>query len=33
MTLYGVTVLLALFSSLESPSRQAIVTNLVPAED
>jgi MFS family permease len=33
MTLYGVTVFLALFSSLESPSRQAIVTNLVPAED
>jgi len=33
MTLYTVTVLLALFSSLESPSRQAIVTNLVPAED
>ena len=31
--LYGVTVLLALFSSLEVPSRQAIVTNLVPAED
>ncbi len=33
MKLYGVTVFLALFSSLESPSRQAIVTNLVPAED
>jgi MFS family permease len=33
MTLYGVTVFLALFSSLESPSRQAIVTNLVPTED
>jgi MFS family permease len=31
--LYGVTVLLALFSSLEAPSRQSIVTNLVPAED
>jgi MFS family permease len=31
--LYAVTVFLALFSSLESPSRQAIVTNLVPAED
>jgi MFS family permease len=31
--LYAVTVLLALFSSLESPSRQAIVTNLVPPED
>jgi MFS family permease len=31
--LYTVTVLLALFSSLESPSRQAMVTNLVPAED
>jgi MFS family permease len=33
LTLYGVTVFLALFSSLESPSRQAIATNLVPAED
>jgi len=33
MTLYVVTVFLALFSSLESPSRQAIVTNLVPTED
>lgn len=33
LKLYGVTVFLALFSSLESPSRQAIVTNLVPAED
>ena len=33
MSLYGMTVLLALFSSLESPSRQAIVTNLVPAQD
>jgi MFS family permease len=33
MKLYGVTVLLALFSSLEVPSRQAIVTNLVPTED
>jgi MFS family permease len=32
-TLYGVTVFLALFSSLESPSRQAMVTNLVPPED
>lgn len=32
-TLYGVTVFLALFSSLESPSRQAFVANLVPAED
>jgi MFS family permease len=31
--LYAVTVLLALFSSIESPSRQAMVTNLVPAED
>ena len=31
--LYIVTVFLALFSSLESPSRQAMVTNLVPAED
>jgi MFS family permease len=33
LTLYGVTVFLALFSSLEAPSRHAIVTNLVPAED
>ncbi|HEX9787885.1 MAG TPA: MFS transporter [Candidatus Binatia bacterium] len=33
LKLYVVTVFLALFSSLESPSRQAIVTNLVPAED
>jgi MFS family permease len=33
LTLYGVTLFLALFSSLESPSRQAIVTNLVPRED
>jgi len=33
MKLYGVTVLLALFSSLESPSRQSMVTNLVPAQD
>jgi MFS family permease len=33
LKLYGVTVFLALFSSLEVPSRQAIVTNLVPAED
>jgi MFS family permease len=31
--LYAVTVFLALFSSLEVPSRQAMVTNLVPAED
>jgi len=31
--LYGVTVFLALFSSLESPSRQSIVSNLVPAAD
>jgi MFS family permease len=31
--LYGATVLLAFFSSLELPSRHAIVTNLVPAED
>ena len=31
--LYAVTAFLALFSSLESPSRQAIVTNLVPTED
>jgi len=33
LKLYGVTVFLALFSSLEAPSRQSIVTNLVPAED
>ncbi len=33
LKLYGITVFLALFSSLEAPSRQAIVTNLVPAED
>src|ERR1051325_426625 len=33
LKLYAVTVLLALFSSLESPSRQAMVPNLVPAED
>jgi MFS family permease len=33
LTLYAVTVLLALFSSLESPSRQSIVPNLVPVED
>src|ERR1051325_7714556 len=31
--LYAVTALLALFGSLESPSRQAMVANLVPAED
>lgn len=31
--LYGVAVLLALFSSLDAPSRHAIVTNLVPAEE
>ncbi len=33
VTLYIATVFLALFSSLEAPSRHAIVTNLVPAED
>ena len=33
LKLYGVTVLLALFSSLESPSRQAMVPNLVPPGD
>ena len=33
LTLYGVTVFLALFTSLEAPSRHAIVTNLVPAAD
>jgi MFS family permease len=32
LRLYGVTMLLALFSSLEVPSRQSIVTNLVPAD-
>ena len=32
LKLYGVTMLLALFSSLEVPSRQSIVTNLVPAD-
>jgi len=31
--LYGVAVFLALFSSLDAPSRHAIVTNLVPTED
>ena len=33
LTLYAVTVLLALFSSLEAPSRQALVSNLVPPQD
>jgi MFS family permease len=33
VALYGMAVLLALFSSLESPSRHAIVTNLVPEQD
>src|SRR5678815_2233331 len=33
LTLYCVTVFLALFTSLEAPSRHAIVTNLVPAAD
>lgn len=33
LQLYAVTVFLAFFSSLEAPSRHAIVTNLVPAED
>jgi len=33
LTLYGVTVFLAFFSSLEGPSRHAIVTNLVPPQD
>jgi MFS family permease len=33
LTLYLATVALALFTSLESPSRQAIVANLVPRED
>lgn len=31
--LYGVAVFLSLFTSLDAPSRHAIVTNLVPAED
>jgi MFS family permease len=33
LTLYGATMFLALFNSLESPSRQALVANLVPRED
>ena len=33
LKLYGVAMFLALFSSLEVPSRQSIVTNLVPADD
>ncbi len=33
LTLYGATMFLALFNSLEAPSRQAIVSNLVPRED
>lgn len=33
LKLYAVTVFLAFFSSLEAPSRHAIVTNLVPAAD
>jgi MFS family permease len=33
MTLYIVTVFLALFGSLEAPSRQSLVANLVPRED
>jgi MFS family permease len=33
LTLYVVVVFLALFSSLEAPSRQALVSNLVPRED
>ena len=33
LKLYVITVFLAFFSSLEAPSRHAIVTNLVPAED
>ena len=33
LTLYGVAVFLALFSSLEAPSRYAFVANLVPPED
>jgi len=33
MTLYMATLALALLTSLESPSRQAIVANLVPRED
>ena len=31
--LYGVAVFLALFTSLDAPSRHALVANLVPAED
>ena len=31
-TLYGATMLLALFTSLEQPSRQSIIPNLVPRE-
>jgi MFS family permease len=33
LRLYVATMFLALFSSLEAPSRQAIVSNLVPRED
>lgn len=33
LVLYAVTIFLALFSSLEGPSRHAFVANLVPAED
>src|SRR5437660_1457539 len=33
VTLYAATMFLALFSSLEAPSRQALVSNLVPHED
>ena len=33
LTLYVVVIFLALFSSLEAPSRQALVSNLVPPED
>ena len=33
LTLYGATMFLALFSSLEAPSRHALVANLVPSED
>jgi MFS family permease len=33
LMLYAVTMFLAFFNSLEAPSRQALVSNLVPAED
>ena len=33
LKLYVATMFLALFSSLEAPSRQALITNMVPSED